>query len=320
MKWRRRLKKKLIPKTEVKKNGQVFTPTTIVTTILDKIGYKGKKILTRKIIDNSCGTGNFLLVILDRFCQTFLQYNQNRSRLKQAIEKTIFGIEIDQKLWKKCLTRLEAKGKEYGLTQVKWQIFNNNTLQVKKFNNKMDYVVGNPPYVRNHNLTSKNDLKKFHFCQKGSYDLFLAFFELGLKMLNKKGKLAYISSSSYFKSVAGEKFREHIIKNRLIIYLKDLGWKKIFPNYSLYPAIIVLNKTKQKRQTFVFESFKNSIKRVRFDLFLEPKTGQVQQLVFNKTVRKILNTTVDKQVTVKNGFATLNDQIFLKKKGNLVWV
>ena len=304
----------MITKERVKKNGQVFTPQEIVETILNKINYRGKKILTRTIIDNSCGTGNFLLTILDRFCQTFLKYNQNKIKLKQAIEKTIFGIEIDKELWKKCLSRLDAKASEYGLFKINWQVFNKDALKVRKFDNKMDYVVGNPPYVRIHNLASKINLKQFVFCQKGSYDLFLAFFEIGLKMLRKNGKLSYISSNSYFRSLAGERFRDHIIKNHAIVYLKDLGWKKIFANYRTYPAIIVLNKNKQKRQTFLYEDFKNVKKRLRFDLFIEQKTNKVQPLFFDKSVREILNAKVKKQVIVKNGFATLNDRIFLQAK------
>jgi adenine-specific DNA-methyltransferase len=61
----------------------------------------------------------------------------------------------------------------------------------------MDYVVGNPPYVRVHNLRENyEDIKAFSFSKKGMTDLFIVFFEIGFKMLNKTGKMSYISPTS----------------------------------------------------------------------------------------------------------------------------
>ena len=50
------------------KKCQIFTPTEIVNLMLDKVGYN-KRIFGKKIIDNSCGNGNFLVEILRRFLQ-----------------------------------------------------------------------------------------------------------------------------------------------------------------------------------------------------------------------------------------------------------
>jgi adenine-specific DNA-methyltransferase len=62
----------------------------------------------------------------------------------------------------------------------------------------MDFVVGNPPYVRVHNLGNYYELvKKFSFSQAGMTDLFIVFFEVGLNMLNNNGKMCYISPTSY---------------------------------------------------------------------------------------------------------------------------
>ena len=56
----------------------------------------------------------------------------------------------------------------------------------------MDYVLGNPPYVRVHNLGDSFDLiKNFLFAQNGMTDLYIVFYEIGLRMLNKDGILGY---------------------------------------------------------------------------------------------------------------------------------
>lgn len=47
--------------------------------------------------------------------------------------------------------------------------------------NQFDLVVGNPPYVRIHNI--EVNLQGFTFCQQGMSDLYIAFYEIGLKLL-----------------------------------------------------------------------------------------------------------------------------------------
>ena len=92
-----------------------------------------------------------------------------------------------------------------------------NTLTVKRFNGKMDFVVGNPPYVRVHNLDESLDLTKtFSFAQDGMTDLYIVFYEIGLKMLNEKGVLGYITPSSYFNSLAGSYMRKTFVSENLV--------------------------------------------------------------------------------------------------------
>ena len=81
----------------------------------------------------------------------------------------------------------------------------------------MDFVLGNPPYVRVHNLGEIFDIiKNFQFSQNGMSDLFIAFYELGIKMLNRNGILGYITPSSYFNSIAGHYMRKYLTQNNLL--------------------------------------------------------------------------------------------------------
>ena len=45
---------------------QIFTPSHIVKYMLDKIDYTSN-VFGKKIIDNSCGTGNILVEVVERF-------------------------------------------------------------------------------------------------------------------------------------------------------------------------------------------------------------------------------------------------------------
>lgn len=63
-------------------------------------------------------------------------------------------------------------------------------------------MLGNPPYVRVHNLgESFDEIKTYACAQNGMTDLFIVFYELGIRMLNATGVLGYITPSSYFNSV-----------------------------------------------------------------------------------------------------------------------
>ena len=201
---------------QIKHNGQVFTPGYLVISILDYCGYvESPYILRKHIIDNSCGDGAFLCEIVLRYCRTFLKYSNETQLLKKELQEYIHGIEIDSEIYGKCIENLNHISSQFGITDVAWDIVRGNALKERKYDGKMDFVVGNPPYVRVHNLESDYiDVKRFTFASGGMTDLFLVFFELGFRMLAAGGTLCYITPSSWLNSLAGENMRNEIIYNK----------------------------------------------------------------------------------------------------------
>lgn len=107
--------------------------------------------------------------------------------LKSELETYIHGIEIDKEELKICKERCEKVANLYNIYNVKWDFIANDTMKVMKYNNKMDFVVGNPPYVRVHNLNEDfNAVKEYKFSNSGMTDLFIVFYEIGINMLNDK--------------------------------------------------------------------------------------------------------------------------------------
>ena len=188
----------------VKKHGRVYTPNYIVNLILDFGGYKSSEILKKHVIDNSCGDGAFLVEIVNRYCSTFLQISNDLSLLREELETYIHGIELDEVECQSCIKNLHQITDKYGIKDINWNILNADTLTIDQFNGKMDFVFGNPPYVRVHNLeTSYESVKKFKFAKDGMTDLFIVFFEIGFKMLAKEGVMCLITPSSWLSSLAG---------------------------------------------------------------------------------------------------------------------
>lgn len=123
------------------------------------------------------------------------------------------------------------------------------------FNNKMNYVFGNPPYVRVHNLKNNmRTLKQNKFTKCGMTDLFISFYEIGINMLLRNGKLAYITPSSIFNSVAGQQFRKYVISNKLTSVI-DFKHYQVFDKFTTFTAILKLDKNNNdtKANYFIFD-------------------------------------------------------------------
>ena len=164
---------------KTKENGVVYTPNYIVKLILDQTEYEGNKILGKHVIDNSCGDGAFLVEIVNRYMQEFNIVNQTnifaQDKLKAELETYIHGIELDEVEVIKCKDNLDQLVKKFGLENVNWDINQGDTLKVTRYSNKMDYVLGNPPYVRVHNLKENFDNVKERKIYQRWNDRFIYF-------------------------------------------------------------------------------------------------------------------------------------------------
>ncbi len=298
-----------------KLNGRFYTPEFIVKNVLDLSGYYGQTILRKHAIDHSCGDGAFLVAIVNRYCKEFLKNCSDLVLLTEELSIYIHGIEIDETEVKRCIENLNSTVKQYGLNNVVWDINCADTLTVDKYNGKMDFVLGNPPYVRVHNLGSSFDyIKKFSFAQSGMTDLYIVFYEIGLKMLNENGVLGYITPSSFFNSLAGKYMRLHLVNNNLLDKIADLKHFQAF-DATTYTTIAILKKNRQKTTTDYYQ-FKDNFPYYIDTLSVEdyyicdsfyfaPKNN-LQEL------KNILTLNVAKDhFVVKNGFATLADKFFI---------
>lgn len=308
-------------KNNIKNHGRVYTPDFIVKNILDFAGYCADfNILEKNIIDNSCGDGAFLLEIVNRYCVSFLKKNNDKKKLKSNLEKYIHGIEIDQQEVDKCIEKLNKEAEKFNIFNVKWDILCADTLTVNKFNNKMDFVVGNPPYVRVHNLAdSYNLVKKFLFSENGMTDLYIVFFEIGFRMLNNNGKMCLITPSSCLKSKAGKNFRSYVLQNKNLVKIIDLEHFQPF-DATTYTMISLYEKNKENKNV-VYYKYDKELKEPQIidnldykDIFIGGKIylSKKENLFLLHDIENY-NKFVLNKISVKNGFATLADNIFIGK-------
>ncbi len=301
-----------------KRLGQIFTPQYLVCEILDFAGYTiSGNILGKHVIDNSCGDGAFLREVVRRYCVAYINDHGARRKkgLAKELETFVHGVEIDRASYSKCLENLDAVAREMRLPNIKWDIRNMDTMSVDCFDGAMDFVVGNPPYVRVHNLDdSFEKVKRYSFCCGGMTDLYLVFYEIGLKMLSPRGRLCYIAPSSWINSVAGWNMRECLRTRRYLRGIIDLQHYQPF-NATTYTAITLLENGHDAKQ-FTYGVY-DGPQKVRIIDELAYDDAFFDDALFlgdKNTLRqfKAMKTAdVPSRVEVKNGFATLADDVFV---------
>lgn len=300
----------------IKHSGQVFTPDYLVNLILDEAGYVGSAVLGKHCIDNSCGDGAFLCEIVSRYISAYIDKHRNTDNLASEIGTYIHGIELDPVAFNNCLHNLKVTCGKFGVECEQFDVVNEDALQNTSFDGRMDYVVGNPPYVRVHNLENSYDIvKSFSFANGGMTDLYLVFFEKGFRMLNQSGKLCYITPSSWLNSVAGGAMRNYIRLNHNLISLIDLGHYQAF-NATTYTMISLFVKGYRSERFSYYNFDETTLNKVHIAdlLYSEIDVNTYFYLANHKTLadlHRIVRADIPRYVTAKNGFATLADKVFI---------
>lgn len=310
-----------------KQLGQVYTPDWIVEEILDRLDYSTPEILTKKILEPSCGDGAFLLSIVKRYIAIARLENYSEQEIIAGLEQYIYAIEIDSEAYQQCITKLnEVCLNEFGKQiHIQWNVFNQDTLkEYKKYLNKFDFIVGNPPYIRIHNLPDNiREFIKHNFkFTSGTTDMYLVFFEMCFQMLSSKGKLGFITPNSYLYNSSYKKFRQYLIQSKHLYYLCDFQSNKIFDGFSTYTAISLFDLNKKDFSFSYNEYIDNKIQEVnKIKLSdLDPQrwilSSQDNDL-FLSELFKNKQKSLEDFFTIQYGFATLRDKIFIGKAEEL---
>lgn len=299
-----------------KSNGRFYTPQYIVHNILNMSGYYGANLIKKHVIDNSCGDGAFLTEIVRRYCESALNAGLSHEEIACDLGIYIHGIEIDPIECDKCIANVRLIARQFNIPEVVWDIRCADTMGVHDYDEKMDFVLGNPPYVRVHNVGDFFDrIKQYSFAQTGMTDFYIVFYEIGLKMLNEKGVLGYITPSSFFNSLAGEVLRKHLVKHNLIEKIIDLKHYQAF-TATTYTTIVILRKEKSGNLTQYYQFDEKDLIPYYVDS-LSPDDFFISNTFYFSSksdlllLRKIFNNCGHCDIAVKNGYATLCDDVFI---------
>lgn len=307
-----------------------------------------EKLKSTKVVDPSCGSGAFIVAAFDHL---YLEYEKTNNKIaeltgqrsildlnKEILNNNLFGVDINEESIEITKLSLWLKTAERGkpLESLKANFISGNSLG---FNESVpgssfywkdafkdvfdqggfDVVLGNPPYVRQELFSDiKPWLEKNYKVYHGALDLYGYFFELGCNLLTHKGRMAYISNATFFKTSSSEKLRKYLINETSLEKIIDFGDVQVFEGVTTYPAILVIEKssaqTNSKIQVF---SIKNKLPE-NLLLAFDQEKGEINQ---NHLSNKGWNLVDEQLYSLKskliNNYPTLKDTYSSPHRGIL---
>lgn len=272
---------------------QHFTPSKIVESMLDLAGYK-ENLIGITVLENSFGSGNIIKAVVKRYIEYALNIGVSKRKIANGLGRDIYGIELDEKLYSECVESLNLMAASYGITKVKWQLFNDNALS-HQYNQTFDLIIGNPPYISYKEIDEENRQfikDKFTVCKLGKPDYCYAFIELGINLLSEKGKLVQLIPNNIYKNVFAEQLRS-LLKPHISV-VRDYPNQKLFGKVLTSISVFLYDKsTSSDKLDYENETdgIKFSISRARLAdkwLFAETEDAQAEHIrfgdVFNASV------------------------------------
>jgi len=253
-----------------KLKGKVYTPEIIVNKILNDIGYNSLEILGKTILDPACGDGRFLIVVAERI----IKFSPVK-HLKENLKK-IFGWDIDKQAIDECKEKLNKLIADFDF-HIEWNITQCNSIEKLQIQNlfhqtetaKFDFIVGNPPYIRIQHIDEtqrKYIQQNYTFCNNGSTDIYIAFFELCFNLLNDNGICGLITPNTYFYTETAKKLRDNFAKHKCIKQITNYAEIQLFDNATTYSAITIFGKQKHNNILYQHATDKTMVKEKIFEI------------------------------------------------------
>lgn len=231
-------------------------PTKKEQTTKENLEHYRNWLLQLKILDPACGSGAFLNQALEYLISEHKSLQENLAVMgditayyeieTSILEHNLYGVDINEdaveiaklSLW----LRTASKGRE--LTKLADKIVCANSLLEMPFEEgSFDVVIGNPPYVRQESIKEQKEaLSQIYKVANGTADLYVYFYELGIKMLKPNGLKGFICSNKFFRAKYGENLREYILENMTIESIADFNGVKVFEDATVDSAITIFKK------------------------------------------------------------------------------
>lgn len=247
-----------------KKSGSERTPDEIIQYMLEIVGYDKEVSNYKSIVDPACGTGTFIKQITQKFIEGLKPadsvieklLSQKLIRAYDTKPSNVFITKIV------IICTLIAQKVVKDIHSVR-ELMCGLPIYCEDFlhtNEKTDFVIGNPPYIRLQNLSVdyRNFIKGNFASATGRFDIFTCFMEHGDKILNENGRMCLITSNKYLTANYGAGIREYLSQTGHVRKIVDLFDTKFF-GAAVLPAIIMCENISKKDADVEYIGIKTSI-------------------------------------------------------------
>lgn len=228
--------------------GAIFTRSEVVNFILDLVGYaKDQPLHKKQILEPSFGGGDFLLPIIERLIASW-RTSKEKTPITDALEYAIYAAELHRDTFETTrelvIKKLMEEGikKPFGIALADRWLTQGDFL-LEHIEKGFNYVVGNPPYVRQE-LIPAPLLAEYRSRYQTLYDradLYIPFIERSLTLLAKGGCLGFICSDRWMKNRYGGPLR-NLVANQfhLKVYVDMVDTLAFHSDVIAYPAITII--------------------------------------------------------------------------------
>lgn len=232
-------------KNIVKTQGIVFTPIELVDYIFKDM-LDISECQNKKIVDIAVGNGVFLIGLLIN-----LKEQNPTLNLRQLVENNLYGYDLEKVNVEYTKLNLKLLLEYYGENTDKLKLNIEQANSLEKFKNKkeeFDIILGNPPYVKQQNLTiyQRKYLEGNFKTINSNFNLSYAFLETIVNLLKPNGIAIQVVPNNLLKLKSASTLREYLIQNKVLDSIVDFDKYKIFKDIGTYTMVLKLSKKANK--------------------------------------------------------------------------
>lgn len=230
--------------------GAVFTRLEVVEFILNLVGYtENQPLYSKRLLEPSFGGGQFLFPIIKRLVAAWRRAKCAESALN-VLGDAIRAVELHRKTFDSTHAAVVELLIHEGLSTKtaialasRWLV--QGDFLLASLEGEFDFVVGNPPYVRQEMIPSPL-LAEYRSRYQTIYDradLYIPFIERSLSLLAKGGCLGFICADRWMKNRYGGPLRNFVAEQfHLKIYVDMVDTPAFHSDVIAYPAITVISR------------------------------------------------------------------------------
>ena len=288
-----------------------------------------------KIVDPACGSGAFLITAFE-YLLNYNNYLDEKildligvqdlfsDKTKEILQNNIFGVDLNRESIEitKLSLWLKTANKNKTLATLENNIKCGNSLiddpeiagelafdWEKEFpevfeNGGFDIVIGNPPYVSAEYINEKDKkyYEKNYISASGRQNLYIIFYEKGIKLIKNNGYLSFITHYTILKNMYYKEIREYILNSSRILEIIDFKGTLVFEDAGVDSIILMLKKEKKEiyKITYINEikKFENNLYETNYFSNLEILGKEDFSMQFSKN-EKMLNKILNDQNILK---------------------